>query len=111
MSIDLEVIRDTNLCLTFFEANILIENMKTTVPETKEIRTRQKRDLFARLKKIVDNTEDLVLKDAASSLLLKLAQLNQADYDRLCQDFQTGDLLFPANYRLPCQYPENPDKI
>lgn len=106
MSIDLTIIRDTNLCLTFLEANILVENLKTTDPETRKTKIRQRAELFARLKQLIENTSDPVLQDAARTLLWKLAQLRQADYEQLSKDFQTSDLLFPGNYRLPRQYPD-----
>ncbi len=110
MHIDLEVIRDTNLCLTFFEANILVENMKTTDGETKTTRVRRKPELLSRLKAILDNTQDPVLKEATQTLIGKLAQLSQKDYDQLAKDCQTGDLLFPANYRLPCHVRDESDE-
>ncbi len=89
---DLSVARDTYLCLTFSEANIVFKNIPGLT----------KPALIARILELRDNTSDTTLKEDASLLLWKLTQLSQDDYDRLVKDAEQGVLLFPANYQLTC---------
>ena len=99
---ELSEARDTYLCLTFSEANILLEN----------IHGMSKPALMARILELRDNTSDATLKEEASTLLWKLTQLSQDDYARLISDAAQNDLLFPANYQLSASsYSDSLDQL
>lgn len=99
---DLSEARDSYLCLTFSEANILLENIQGL----------SKPALIARILELRDNTSDATLKEETSTLLWKLAQLSQNDYERLISDIAQRDLLFPANYQLKASlYLHAPDHL
>ena len=90
MSIALSEIRDTHICLTFNEANIIMENIKDL----------SKNALMVRLKELGDNAADPLLKSNARTLLWKIGQLSDKDYSRLRDAASRQELLFPPNFPL-----------
>ena len=79
------------VCLSFDEANILIQNFR-------------KNDLggiIARLDNLISHTKDPYLQKEAQSLLQKLQDLTPQEYDQLLRDIEAGIVVFPPNYVLP----------
>lgn len=79
------------ICLSFDEANILIQNFR-------------KRDfggIIARLDNLISHTEDVYLQKELQSLLQKLRELTPEEYAKLAYDIEAGVLVFPPNYVLP----------
>ena len=78
-------------CLSFDEANILIQNFR-------------KRDfggIIARLDNLISHTEDVYLQKELQSLFQKLRELTPEEYAKLVYDIEAGVLVFPPNYVLP----------
>lgn len=83
--------KQEHLCLSFEEANILIENYR-------------KQDLcgmIARLDNLLHHTVDTQLVKETNSLLTKIQALTPQEYERLSKDIESGAIIFPPNYSLP----------
>jgi len=79
------------LCLSFEEANILIENY----------RKQDLGGLIARLDNLLHHTTDISLVKETSGLLTKLQALTPKEYELLSKDIESGAIIFPPNYVLP----------
>lgn len=77
--------------LTFHEANILMENL----------RTQNKAEFMDRLANLSKHTPDSVLRYELNSLKVKLEELSEDEFALLRADVGKGAVLFPANYELP----------
>lgn len=75
--------------LSFFEANLLMENinMRTT-----------KESLISRLILLSQNTKDERLLLELKNLILILQDLTPANFEKLKQDTLLGHILFPKDY-------------
>lgn len=75
--------------LSFFEANLLMENinMKTT-----------KESLISRLILLSQNTKEERLILELKKLILIVQDLSPANFEKLKQDTLMGYILFPADY-------------
>lgn len=80
-----------HLYLTFHEANILIENL----------RTQDKAGFIQRLANLSQHTPDPVLRHELTSLNDKILELSEREFATLRQDVLSGKVLFPPNYPLP----------
>ena len=77
--------------LSFYEANILVENMS------------QKTNLggfIARLDTLSRNTQDVRLLSELESLLSKIKELSPREFAKLKQDTLQGRVMFPPDYTL-----------
>ena len=82
---------DRYVCLSFNEANILLQN-------------NQKLDhlsMIARLDNLFRHTSDPQLRNETESLLRKIQNLTPEEYKLLMRDVESGRIFFPPNYSLP----------
>lgn len=77
--------------LNFSEANIISENRMF----------KDKGSFIERLSDLRANTTDPILLRELDSLAEKINHLNNAEFEQLLADAESGLLLFPANYTLP----------
>jgi hypothetical protein len=83
--------------LTFDEANIIAFNIygiNGTPFVTLEA-------FLVRIDDLYHNTTDPYLRRSVRSVQQKISMLTPAEYEKLCTDCAEGNLIFPANYRLP----------
>lgn len=81
---------EPRVCLTFHEANILIENL----------RSQEHAGFIERLDNLIRNTEDPRLLSELEQLLGKIKDLTPDEFSRLRADTEQGSVLFPPDYSL-----------
>lgn len=77
--------------LSFHEANILLENL----------RTQNKVAFVARLTNLAQHTTDPFLLQVLVDLNNKILELTEDEFTALREAVSKGEVLFPANYVLP----------
>lgn len=77
--------------LTFHEANILVENL----------RTQDKAGFLVRLNSLTHHTTDPTLLRELENLTGKIVELSESEFTELRDDVVNGLVLFPPNYELP----------
>lgn len=80
-----------HLYLTFYEANILMQNF----------RNQDKSSFLARLQDLSYHTTDTLLLRELANLIVKITELSEPEFTALRSDVHTGTVLYPPNYRLP----------
>lgn len=76
--------------LSFNEANILMENIKGMDKST----------LVLRLKELSKTVSDVILKESTVSLLHKIANLTDEEFDKLKKEAALNHITYPPNFTL-----------
>lgn len=80
-----------HLHLTFYEANILMQNL----------RNQDKSSFLLRLHELSHHTTDTLLLRELDNLTAKIIELSEPEFTALRSDVHKGTILYPPNYRLP----------